>query len=253
MLMELHKQFKIRSSAIGKIMTNPQTVAARDRGDLSKTAQTWCDEWIRDYVYNRRAEIASKYTAKGHITEESSIDIISRVLDIPFISKNDVQFSNDWITGEPDILPEFEPHTDLIIDAKNSFSYETFPLLFTHLPNKDYRWQGQGYMAMTGRKHYKVAYVLSNTPDHMIVSAALSHGRLYGETELKPEMYYKYKKLMTYDDVPDELRVRVFDFDRDEDEIESIYRRVEQCREYIKKRVATLPRDKNNNLIITKR
>lgn len=248
----MHNQFKIRSSAIGQIMTNPQTKKARENGELSKTAQSWCDKWIRDRLYKKETQIVSKEMVKGHLVEEESIELISKVLNVPFIYKNEIQFENEWITGEPDILPEIEPDTDLIIDAKNSFSHDTFPLLETSLPTKAYWWQGQGYLAMTGRKRYKVAYVLSNTPDHMIVSAALTHCRLNGVEELKPEVYYQYKKNMTYNDVPDELRVRAFDFYRDDEAIAQIYERVEQCRQYIKKKMETLPRDKNNNLIITK-
>ena len=114
------KEFKIRCSQIGKI------IGTGKGNPLTKTAMSYCKTWLKEQLYCRRYEFRSKYTDKGHIVEDESIDFIGDQLGLGFLIKNDKQFENDYFTGEPDIIP---PNIDLVIDAKNSWSWESFPIL----------------------------------------------------------------------------------------------------------------------------
>ena len=90
---------KIRSSAIGKIMTSPKS-----KGDaLSQTTKTYLQELAIQEVYGIRKEFSSRYTDKGNEVEELSISLCNDVLETGFLYKNEEHFTNDWITGTPDV------------------------------------------------------------------------------------------------------------------------------------------------------
>ena len=140
-------EFRIRCSAIGQIMTNSRT-----KGQLSKTAQTYVDTWIKEQIYKRRKVITSKYFDKGNIVEDESIAFAGRVLNQK-LKKNEKRYADHYLTGTPDVITD-----DYVIDVKNSWDCFTFPLFFENVPNKDYFYQAQGYMALTGHHHYKLIY-----------------------------------------------------------------------------------------------
>lgn len=200
------EQFKIRASACGQIMTN-----AKKAGELSKTTQTYVDAWLKEKIYGYRKQFSSKQTDKGLAYEDEAIDKAIEWLNLPFVLKNEQKFENDFITGEPDLILD-----DCIIDIKNSWDCFTFPLFETELPNDDYYWQMQCYMDLTGKRKAKVAYILLTTP----------------------ETYQNME--MTYDHVPTEQRIKVFEIDYDPEAIEKIKKRVEEIRNYIETKLQTI-------------
>lgn len=155
------KEFKIRCSAIGQIVKKPKTKGAL----LSDTAKTYCDHWIKEQIFNRKYSFSNKYTEKGLIVEDNSIDLIADVLGYGFLIKNEQYYENDYLTGTPDILP---PNYNVVIDAKNSWDWQTFPYTEKECPNSDYEWQVLGYMDLTNRDFAKIAYTLLDTPDYLI-------------------------------------------------------------------------------------
>jgi len=93
----------IRASSVGYLMTEPQSKADKEAGLLSKTAQKHLlDVYIAE-KYGRRKDIQTKQMKKGIEVEQDSIDLLSMYLKMPF-SKNDQRFTNDFITGFPDII-----------------------------------------------------------------------------------------------------------------------------------------------------
>jgi hypothetical protein len=206
-------EFKIRCSAIGQIMTNSRT-----KGQLSKTAQSYVETWIKEQIYKRRKVITTKYMEKGNIVEDRSIAFAGRVLNADII-KNEQRYENDYMTGTPDVITE-----DYVIDVKNSWDCFTFPLFYDKVPNKDYYYQAQGYMALTGLSHYKLIYTLLDTPDSLI------------EREFKyaSELDYDtFAKDYRYSEIDEAYRIRIFEIERDDDVIDAINGRVIECREYI--------------------
>lgn len=219
------KEFKIRCSKIGDI------IGTGKKHPLTQTAMSYCKKWLKEQLYSRHSEFRSKYTDKGHIVEDESIDFIGEQLGLGFLLKNDKQFENDYFTGEPDVIP---PNIDLVIDAKNSWSWETFPLFESDIPTSDYYWQLQGYMSLTARHHAKLIYILSDTPQHLIEREARRYCYDNGFEELDIDIYNKFLADMTYPDVPNNLKLKVFDVERNDEDIALAEKKVIECREYIK-------------------
>lgn len=213
------KDFKIRCSAIGKIMTN-----ARSKTEtLSKTTISFLEEWSKEQIYNRRKEIFSKYLDKGNAVELESLDFIAKELDYSNLVKNKKSFENDYLTGTPDAIlnDNLDEH---IIDVKNSWDCFTFPLYFNSVPNKDYYYQAQGYMALTGIDKYKLIYTLMDTPEDLI------QREYFGDVNKDYETFASQYK---YSNIDSKYRIKVFDIYRNDEDIQNIYNRVEECRQYI--------------------
>ncbi len=228
------KTFKIRCSQIGKIMTEPKTKEAKSLGLLSETAKSYCDNWIKEQVYNRKKEFSSKTTEKGIIVEDSSIDFISEFLGFEMLMKNEEHFEDEYMTGTPDIVLRSD---DLIIDAKNSWDCFTFPLLEEELPTLDYYWQAQGYLNLTGLNNYKVVYVLSDTPLNIIEREAYWYCKNNGFEELDAEILEAFQLKMTYAGIPTKYKIKIFDIKRDDTNIARVKERVSQCRRYAQEQI----------------
>lgn len=229
--------FKIRCSAIGHIMTEPKTIKAKEAGELSQTAKGYCEDWFKGQIFNRKIEFTSKYTEKGLIMEDEAIDFVAEQLKTGFLFKNNIRLEDDYMTGETDITVP-----DYVLDIKNSWSWETFPLLETEVPNKNYDWQLQGYMNLTEKNLAKLAYVLSDTPIHIIEREARNYCFYNGYGELDMEIYNDFHKKLTYADVDPKLKLKIFDIKRDDVAIQAIKDRVIQCREYIKTLEILIPK-----------
>ena len=209
------KQFKIRCSQIGKIMTNP-----RSKSDLlSQTTKSYVEKVRKEELYSRREEIFSKYMDKGIFMEDEAIEFAGKILGWEGV-KNEVLFDDTHLTGTPDVILE-----GMIVDIKCSWSCFTFPIFETQ-PNKDYWWQLQGYMALTGKERSQLVYCLMDMPEDLLErELARSKGMDSSEAE-------EIVRFHTYSNLPDKLRIRKFDIEYDPKAIESIRSRVEECREY---------------------
>lgn len=224
------KPFKIRCSAIGNVMTNSRSKTEL----LSETAKTYCRDWLKGQIYKRRKEFSTKYTEKGNIMEDTSLDFIAKMLDLGMLIKNEQYFENEFIHGTPDaILP------DLIIDVKNSWDCFTFPLFDTEIENNSYFYQLQGYMHLTGIKKAKLIYCITDTPEHLI-ERECKYWCIKNGYELDIDIYNEFYNKMTFSDIEDRFKIKIFDIDYDENVINSIIERVKLCRDYIEKLINTL-------------
>jgi len=196
-------QFKGRASQNGLLMTN-----ARSKSEtLSQTTKTYLQEWKKEQIYGVRNSISSKYLTKGIDMEDESINIYALHTDLDFAVKNSQRFTNDFITGEPDLILD-----DKVVDIKTSWDCFTFPLFDTEITNKNYYWQLQSYMALTGKDKAELAYVLVNTPEYLQYNELDAHD--YTNLDLK-------------------YRVKVFEIERNDEDIERLYDRIKECREYL--------------------
>lgn len=196
-------QFKIRASAGGKIMTNP-----RSKSELiSKTAISYVHDWLKESIYGIKKDFTSKYTEKGTLLEDEAIDKAITWLDLPLVLKNETRFEDDYFTGSPDLILE-----DEIIDIKLPWDAFTFPLFEDELPEKDYFYQVQIYMHLTGKKKARVVFLLLNTPEEIA----------------------KWEAHHDYSDVPIDKRWKAYKVDYDPDVIADLQQRVDNIREYIK-------------------
>jgi len=221
----------IRASSVGYLMTEPQSKADKEAGLLSKTAQKHLlDVYIAE-KYGRRKDIQTKQMKKGIEVEQDSIDLLSMYLKMPF-SKNDQRFTNDFITGFPDIIDN-----DRIIDIKSSYDLWTF---IGNIPDKLdslYYWQMQSYMWLTSTKSAIIAYCLVNTPESIIEQEKYYMlKKMDVATEENPEYVKEAMKIefnMSFDDISIEERVLMFKVGRNEDDILRIQQKVERAREFL--------------------
>lgn len=196
---------------------------------LGKTGENYVFNWLKERIYGRRKDIKSKYLDKGNICEDNSLDFIAEKLGYGMLAKNERNFENDYFTGTPDVILN-----DHLIDVKNSWDCFTFPL-FDNDVNPAYYAQGQVYMNLTGLKRYKLIYVLSDTPQHLIEKEAFWYCKDNGYEELDDDIHNKFVEKMTYNKIDDSLKIKVFEFDYDEAYIEKLTGRVNECRDIIKK------------------
>jgi hypothetical protein len=214
---------KIRCSAIGKLMSTPRT-----KGEvLSETAKTYIQDLFKEKELGIAREFWSRYTDKGLQMEDEAIDFAGQVLGWDFVVKNEQGYENDWITGTPDVITKY-----LLADIKCSWDGNTFPLFDTELKNKDYYWQLQGYMWLTGLDQAELVYCLMDTP-HQIVEdevrrAHWKAGLIDEDLDLREAVQSQH----TFDHLPNNLRVKRFIIRKDEEAIEKIKEKVELAREY---------------------
>lgn len=207
----------VRCSAIGKIMTNSR---GKTWG-LSATCKKYIQKTLLEDMYGVKSEFKSKYTDKGNEMEEAGISLANEVLDLGFLYKNKERFTNEYLTGEPDI------NTDVLIDIKSSWSMDTFPLFEEKIPTKDYYYQLMGYMMLTGKKVATLCYCLTDTPKHLL-----------REDE---------KELHQFGLLPKELRIKTFTVEYDDQVAEEIIERVKQCKEYYNELKEQLNESQTNN------
>ena len=246
-----------RCSRLSAIMTMPREKNA----ELSQTCITYLRELAREIKWGRRPEFQTKYTEKGKMVEERSLDLIS-IVSRTFYKKNTERIKNQWISGEPDTyLGKSITEATQGKDVKSSWDYRTFPFPSDKL-EKSYYWQAMGYMALTGATQWDIAFCLVNTPSGFIDDEKRKWQWRMGviDPDVDPAFREKCKQIereMIYDmqeflqdnpgyllaheegewvyDVPAVERVVEFPVMRNEEEIVAIYKQVEVCRNYMRK------------------
>jgi hypothetical protein len=223
----LFSKYKFRSHAGGRLMTDPRSKTEK----LSETTKSYLLECYIDMVYGRKKEIHSKYITKGLEVEEDSLTLYSRVNKRPF-NKNQERMENDFICGTPDIIL-----ADRVIDIKSSWSIHTFFDAKSDGINKNYFWQLQCYMALTGKEKATLAYCLVDTPLMLIEDEkrklAYRMGAITNESPDYLAACEEIEKNMTFQDIPIKERVFEIEVTRDDEAIEKLYNRIELCREYL--------------------
>lgn len=213
--------------------------------------------------YNRFTEIKAKQLDKGNDTEEDSITTVSRITKKLF-KKNTEHLENEFIKGTPDLYDGIDVyHAEIIRDTKSSWDAYTFNRAkFKELKDL-YKWQGMGYMALSGAKKCFIDYCLNNTPYSLINKELYMEAYKY-ETKTPAwvelqvianhvydkktfDQYISTREIDIHEDenskaaytgfveIPLEERHFYFEFERDENKIKQIYERVKECRAYMNK------------------
>jgi len=199
-----------------KLLSNPQLPAG---------AKTYCEVWHKEQIYERRKEISGGPLEKGNFCEDESI----RFLNIQLLDdhvKNEIYKEDEWMTGTADIISG-----DMVIDMKNSFTFDTFPLHDFGIKNKDYFYQLQVYMHLYGKQRAELRYALMNMPHHMIERAAKREA-YYTNSEYD-DVFTKVYNQLTYDKIDPKYRYKIFKIEFDPSIIEEVKKRVILCRKYI--------------------
>lgn len=193
--------FKARASGAGSLMVTPRSKTEV----LSKTTQSYLQDWVKEHIYGIRKQIKSKYIDKGLSNEDFAIDHAIKMLDLPFVLKNSESFEDDYFTGTPDIVTDTE-----VLDIKCSWDCFTFPLFAEEIPTDDYFYQLQVYMHLTKRKSARLVYVLTDTPAEM-----------------------QWGEMVSYDHVADKFKIKTFDVKYDINVIAQLQTKVAEARNYI--------------------
>ena len=156
------KNLIVRCSSLSKMMTNPRGKTE----EISATTKTWLKEMVKEEVFGYRKQLDTPAITKGIDYENLSIDLLN---DATFNSykKNEERKTNDWLTGEADIVTITE-----IIDVKSSWSLETFPAFqedaAAAVKKSGYDWQLRGYMMLWNKPQASIRYCMISTPDSLL-------------------------------------------------------------------------------------
>jgi len=209
----------------------------KDKYELSETCKSYL---VQAYVlskYNRVLEIQTKQMVKGTLSEEEAIDMFSVLEKRPY-SKNTERIKNKWISGTPDLFSGSNVQdSEEIIDIKSCWDIFTFLKNVQEPENDMYYWQMQGYLALTGAKIGTIAYCLVNTPESIVEGEKWNLlKRMDVATEEDPTFKKEFEKLKAnriFDDIPMSERLLTYSVERNDEDIEKMYRRVELCREFL--------------------
>jgi hypothetical protein len=253
-LSEKNKEGKITENQIitlGKYLEKKHA-----KNELSTTTQNYLNEIHKQVLFKRKSDLKNKYLDKGIQVEEQSLTLFSNVSNFPFY-KNEDFFKNDFICGTPDNCK------GKIRDIKSSWDYTTFPFYDTEIKNNDYICQLNGYMELTGLNEAELIYCLVDTPFKMIndelrradwkFNIMDNDGNIREESiklvvEIVSNMIYTSKGLedfcienpavklewfTDFREIPENLRVKIFTIQKDENLIKTLYSQIEKAREYL--------------------
>lgn len=182
--------------------------------------------WLRN-EFGYEEPLVTDEIVKGIMCEDEAIDLLSTVVPGGYRVKNEQEYEDDHFTGTPDLITG-----DIVEDTKCSWSLRTF--IETTKPDPLYYAQGQVYMALTGRSRFRLAHVLVETPQELVLE---EKKRLFFKFNCDEENQFYQNAAAKVDAmhaavamVPKEMRVRCFEFNRDDSFIATLRQRVELAR-----------------------
>ena len=232
---------------------------------ISETTKTHLVDLWASFKYHRREDISSKYLSKGNEREEDSITLLNRYLfqlgKRVVLNKNTERLTIDFITGEPDVfIGDSIKNAEAIYDTKTSWSLHTFLRSSIAELSSQYYWQMQGYMWLTNSPVAYVSFCLVNGTEKSIANekriASYSVNSI--DVENDEDFISKCKQIEInhifdlpafqndyphFDfhnnieewsfDIPFEKRIKLFEVKRNDNEIELLKHRIQDCRLWI--------------------
>ncbi len=216
--------YKFRSSSLPNLM-----VKSRSKSDpLSETTKAYLRElWIKEMFKREKYDTKNKFTDKGIACESDSLDLVQIVTKQTYF-KNRKELSNDFITGTPDVILE-----DSIIDIKTSWDIWTYGSTTEDSARKTYYYQLLGYMWLTNTKKASLMYCLVNTPEDIMNDELYRLSFRYPEINESDEKANKYKRNYIFDDIDHTLRLKKYDFEFVEEDINELQNKIVLAREYM--------------------
>ena len=245
-------QTKFRCSMLGNLMKNDRSGKKMGETAKKELRRIWIGE-----KYNRWKSIDTKFIRKGNKQEEEALTLLS-MFDKKMYVKNQMQFSNEYLTGTPDII-----YGDETIDTKCSWDIFTFYNSVDDDLDPMYDWQGRGYMKLSTSVKHTVVHCLVNTPDDEITNELYrdsfnwqgNEAPLWAKILKVSEMIYDERNFHRYlrennlwpatveheavaifnafKEVPMEERIHKKSFEHDEQKITELYSRLDECRTHI--------------------
>lgn len=193
---------KFRAHMLGDLMTSSRSKS----NPISETAKSKIRILAKEEFYGFKNYVSNKYLDKGINQEPETIDLINKVRLTDY-KKNDIRVSNEYLTGECDILLE-----DLIIDVKTSWSLATFPATKSEGFDKGYEWQLRAYMMLYDKPYAEL---------------------IYGMVTTDPDLCkFEPIELHQVDHIDPSKRITVLHFEREPSVEEEILERLSLCQQY---------------------
>ena len=178
---------------------------------LSETAKGLVKEKIRSKLHNAPFKFKGcKETEKGNEVEDDAIQFL---MQHEFVSatKNTTRFTNNWVTGEPDVI------SDIIYDTKCPWWYWTMPYFKDEIEDKSvkagYDWQQLCYLWLLRENNShepvfideaQLKYILMPTPDRLLTRYDSSEDHINFVLNLDDK-----DRISTYSIKWDEVRVEM--------------------------------------------
>lgn len=228
---------RFRASSWGNLLSEPQTKAAKEAGELSVTCQK---ELIKIYnliKYGRKKDLVTKQMEKGTMVEGDSITLFS-TLEGKLYYKNDVELENEWFTGHPDIFSgETIQNAEEVNDIKSSWELDTFTPKLIEKLDAGYEAQLNVYYSLTGAKYGHLVYCLVSAPMNMVLEA---QKRLLYSMDVISEESPDFQKaaaeverMMVFDDIPPQERVIKIPVPRNDELIQKMKDKVPILRQWL--------------------
>lgn len=161
---------------------------------LSDGQKSLLAELVFAEKFGRSKVLYADQITKGLETEKDSRDLLSRALGM-FLVYSEERKTNQWTTGKLDIKP-----SQIILDLKNAFSWESFCNILQEKPNEIYLRQVDSYMELWGLKESLIVHTLVDTPkrivDKKIYQADFSQNILSMDGNVRDEMIPEVKKIV---------------------------------------------------------
>jgi hypothetical protein len=233
--------FKCRASQVSKIMTNGR---AKDSG-MGETAKTYLKEWVLEQITGKRKEIESKYLDHGNYAEPLALHRASEYFGAKF-NKNTERLENDFFTGEFDSVDG-----GLVIDVKCSDNVFTFPYFETE-PDKGYYEQLQVYMDLTGLQNASLIFCLENHSEDDVDRLAAKLAYKQGKDEPDMEDWDEAQRRLSYDTLPEWMRIKTYNFERNDELIDAMKKRVLECRGVIETEILPMLKEQEKQFYAKK-
>jgi len=194
---------------------------------LGETAKTYLKEWVISQLTGKEKRVESKYFEHGIFAEEAAIERAEKHFQTSF-TQQQVSFENDFFNGKFDAAND-----DMVIDVKCPFEVFTFPY-FESKPPQNYYGQLQVYMDLSGINKASLVFCLENHSDDEIDRLAQKMAYKVGLDEPNIDHWNAAKLELTYDHLPESMRIKTYDFVKDQSYIDAAKEAVLMSREYIK-------------------
>jgi hypothetical protein len=266
-------KFKVHCSGIARIMSKPQKVnpptkkdlaflaslekrqertpedlervvaiqqKERDVADppLSETAKSYLVERFAFERYNvRTATIGyppKSRVMKGVGLQRDAAELLTKLDKINYETP-ECTVQNDFLIGRCDIMCTVHRK---IVDIKASWNAPNFMANRKKgLLSREHWWQMQGYLDLYDMDFGQVAYVLLNTPEHLVQQEQAVLFKRYSFGEMERDKYdaemERLDTIFDYSKIPETKRVIRFDVHRYDGFHNLIRNKVEKCRAWL--------------------
>ena len=249
----------VRSSSTHRMMTHIE------KSGMQKGHITFAEELESELHFGLKPTFTVDTIEKGIIGEAEARNLFNRVLNARgkekyHFKQNYERLYNEWSTGLPDtFIGKNIRSTTHGFDTKCSKNVSTFPRHEKEL-DKNYYWQNQSYMDLTGADLWTTVYALVNSPVFQIVREQETVYYKLGSPDESQEIYPRYLEKMIeieknsifdidlfrkqnpnhdlfcedWDHLrPIEDRVKEFTVERNDYDIAKIHERVEMIRDHM--------------------